>query len=63
MPWAIWLKNKAVVLGDTMINNIRWDPLMIYRWTDKELMEAWSFIFPLMDKSMKDGCLPLTDPA
>ena len=46
-----------------MINNIRWDPLMIYRWTDKELMEAWSFIFPLTDKSMKDGCLPLTDPA
>ena len=61
MPWAIWHKNKAVELGDSMINNIRWDPLIIYRWTSKELLEAWSFIFPLTEKSMQDGRLPLTD--
>ena len=63
MPWAIWHKNKVVKLGNRMINTIRWDPLMIYGWTDKDLMEAWSFIFPLTDKSRKDGCLPLTNSA
>lgn len=36
---------------------------MIYRWADKDLMEAWSFIFSLKEKSMIDGCLPLTNPA
>nr|POE95000.1 putative ribonuclease h protein [Quercus suber] len=46
-----------------MINTIRWDLLMIYGWMDKDLMEAWSFIFPLMDKSKKDECLPLIDSA
>ena len=63
MPWAIWHKNKVVELGDTMINTIRWDPLMIYGWTDKDLMKAWSFIFPLTNRSRKDGCLPLIDSA
>ena len=63
MPWAIWHKNKVVKLGDTMINTIRWDPLMIYGWTDKDLMEAWSFIFPFTNRSRKDRCLPLIDLA
>ena len=63
MPWAIWHKNKIVELGDRTIKTIRWDPLTVLGWMDKEFMEAWSFIFPLTDKSRVDSCLPLTDPA
>jgi len=47
-------------LNDSMINNIRWNPLTIYDWMNKELMNAWSFIFPMTDLSKRDGCLALT---
>ena len=46
-----------------MIDNIRWDPLMIYGWTDKDLLNSWSFIFLLTKQSRRDGCLPFTHPA
>ena len=36
---------------------------MIYGWTDKDLLNSWSFIFPLTEQSKRDGCLPLTHPA
>nr|POE57882.1 hypothetical protein CFP56_69952 [Quercus suber] len=60
MSWAIWINNHAVELSNSMINNIRWDPLMIYGWTDKDLLNSWSFIFPLTEQSKRGGCLPLT---
>lgn len=63
MLWAICINKKAVELCNTTINNIRWDPLTIYGWTDKALMNSWSFIFPLTEVSKRDRCLPLTHPA
>lgn len=63
MSWAIWINNHALELSNSMIENIRWDTLMIYGWTDKDLLNSWSFIFPLTEQSKRDRCLPLTHSA
>ena len=49
--------------ANSMIDNIQWDLLTIYEWTDKDLLNFWSFIFSLTEQSKRDGCLPVTHPA
>ena len=62
MSWAIWVNNHEMQLSHSMVDNIRWDTLTIYGWTDKDLLNSWSFNFPLTKQSKRDGCLPLTHP-
>ena len=62
MPWAIWINNHEMQFSHSMVDNIQWDTLTIYGWTDKDLLNSWSFNFPLTKQSKRDGYLPLTHP-
>ena len=52
-----------MVLSLSMPAQIKGSPTMIWGWYDREEMQAWSRIFPMTLESLKQGFLPLTDPA
>ena len=52
-----------MVLSLSMPAQIKGNPTMIWGWYDQEEMQAWSRIFPVTLESLKQGFLPLTDPA
>ena len=61
--WAIWYRNRVVVIPDEIIAQIRAVPRETLGWFKEELGQAWKRIFPITVKSIRLGNLPLEHKA
>ncbi|KAL0014984.1 hypothetical protein SO802_002053 [Lithocarpus litseifolius] len=60
--WVIWYKNRAVVIFDEMIAQIRAMPMDTLGWFEAELSNAWKHLFPITLTSIRTGNLTLNHP-
>lgn len=61
--WAMWYRNKIVVISDKVIAQIRATPTKTPGWFEEELGQGWKHIFPLPLASIRKGNLALDHPA
>ena len=57
--WAIWFRNKAIVIPNEIIAQIRAAPTETLGWFEEELGYAWKHLFPITRASIRSGKLPL----
>lgn len=59
----MWYRNKAIVLSDKMIAQIRVALTDMMGWFEEDLKAAWKHLFPVTSSSIKMGNLSLDHPA
>nr|POE76978.1 hypothetical protein CFP56_49691 [Quercus suber] len=63
LGWAIWHRNKAVVIPDEVIAQICSAPMVTMGGTEESLCTTWKHIFPITPESMRTRNLALDHPA
>lgn len=57
--WAIWYKNKVIVLSDKMITQISVAPIGTRCWFEEDFKAVWKHLFPIIPSSIRTRNLPL----
>lgn len=60
--WAMWYRNKAIVLSNKMIAQIRAALTDMMSWFKEDLRATWKHLFPFTSSSIKMENLPLDHP-
>ena len=62
LGWAIWHQNKAILVPDEVIAQIRASLTTLLGCSDQEMKVAWKNLFPITPSSLRTGTLALDHP-